>query len=704
MLNVEAIDTRFGTANSEKQSNGNCFPLTGLPFNMNYFSIETTIGNWWFNPYEKSYRGFRLTHQPSMWSGSQGDFCSLKLLPFTEYSDGIDAIGYDNQKSTFSPHLLEIYCPNDELVNSLTISETGFIMKCDSINQNKGIRLSFPSGGEITNIGENTIAGYTLQMDPLDSKPLKMHFRINSNSKIKSSKIDEEDILFYFDSIDLLELRGGTSFISLENAEDNIEIRSFQEVLRVAKNNWNKKLEKIKVEGDKKDNEETFYHSLYRVFLFPQKAYELNQEGQPIHFDKYSQSTKRGYLYMNTGFWDTSRTLFPLLTLIDQKEYEKMLEGFLNSYKESGFLPKWLAPEDKGSMPGNYIDSVIADAVVKEIKPELWKELYEGMLHSDSVKSKGSKGKRFIEEYKEFGYVTDKQEESVSYTLDYAFDDFCISKVAKAMNDERAYGKYIERAKNYRFLFSKTERLMIPKDSDGNFRKNFSSITWGEGFTESSSYHNTYSVFHDIQGLIDLHPDEETFVQGLIKVASELPKYKVGSYKRLIHEMLEMEINDFGQVNIGNQPSFHFPYLFSFVNKMHYSQPLIKQILDRCFTNGFEAFPGDEDNGSMAAWYVFNSLGFYPFCPGSGEYLIGIPNFKKAVIRLENGEELLIQANQNKIQHQFVYQCNFNGKKSSSFVKHDELLKGGTLEFELGCVPNPNCFDYTKKPFSLSRV
>lgn len=703
-MNVTKIDTRHATSNSFELSRGNCFPMTGVPFGMNYFSIETHDDNWWFRPEATSYRGIRLTHQPTMWAGTKGDFCSMRMLPFTRNTKGLLVVPYTPERSEFHPNYLKIYQRNNQLSTTVVPTDYGAIFTLDSPQDEKGLLFSFPTKGKITAVKGKIIKGYSDQLSTNRSHPLRLHFVIEVSTEIISvHENDNESLEVDFKDEKTIELRIGTSFISPEFAQRNIPQDSKEKIYQHTTELWQEKLNKIEVCDQNSEKVKTFYHNMYRAFLYPQRLFEYDENGKPIHKDMYSNQEKPGYLYMNNGFWDTARTVYPLFSLIELDEYPKILAGFLNSYKESGYLPKWLSPEDSGGMPGNFIDSVIADAANKDIAMELMPEFLEGMIHSAEVQEENrSAGRSYAKEYNELGYVPMDLLESVNHTLDYSYSDYCISVVADKLGNQELSNKYLRQSYNYKNLFSSEEGFMVARDRQANFKKNFSPFSWGGDYTEGSAWQTTFAVPQDIQGLIDLYGGNRQFEKVLVELANTKPEYTVEGYGHVIHEMTEMEVNGFGQINVGNQPSFHLPYLFSYIHKPYFAQPLLKQAISKLFHSGWSGYPGDEDNGSMSTWYIFNSLGFYPVCPGSGQYVIGIPNFDLAIIHLSNGREVKIETKLNHPQQQFIHKVSETGRPyKKCFIEHQDLVQGMNFEFELGMVPNVDCFN-DQLPFSMS--
>ena len=711
---IHTIDTRHGTANQYTFSNGNCLPYTGVPFGMNYFAPQTTDqkGSWWFHPEDRVFQGYRLTHQPSPW---MGDFSQFLLTPIagqlSELALFHSQSSYRPEEAVFQPTHLQITQMRYQLTSTLIPSMYGGLLEMNYRQPAAGLLLALP--GEKSSYQQ--IDDYTLQLtlvnfvgaeDPNFSFYVTLHFE-QPIVELETRKEAEQSIVrLGFGDIAQQSVRFGTSFISLEQAELNYQREATKvaaEYLSESQDLWNNYLNRIQVEHHNPAHTETFYHNLYRMFLFPQTFYELDADNQKIHYDTTSRSVKPGVLYTNNGFWDTYKTVYPLYSLIAKEKYEEMLEGFLNSYYETGFLPKWLSPDERGLMPGTLIDAVIADAAVKKIRPDLMAEFLKAMKKAATVQSESSNyGRQGTLDYLKYGYVPSNYHESVNHTLDYAYSDFCISQVGQTLADSEV-AHYQTQALNYQNIFDPETGFMRPKDTAGQFKPNFSSHRWGGDYAEGSAWQSSFAVYQDFAGLIEQAGGQQTFTQKLIELCNQDPAYQVDGYGFEIHEMSEMAAIEFGQLAISNQPSFHYPYLFSYVGKPEMAQPLIKQLLTQCFNASTEGYPGDEDNGSMAGWYVFNSLGFYPVTPGSGEYVIGMPLVKKAQLHLSNGQTLTIQAPRNLPQQQFIHEIQYNETDHTNlYFTHEELMAGGSITFDLGIVPNPKEYAPAAYPFSLS--
>jgi len=714
---INQIDTRQGTNNTSDFSHGNTLPYTGVPFGMNYFAPQTTFDDtsWFFSPISHQFAGIKVTHQPSPWIG---EFCSFTLSAITggvEIKDNtFNRVGsYRPDEATFNPHQISIYDQRYEVKTQVAPSEYGATFKYTFDRDEPKIIVHIPKNGEfMLDDSKNELKLLVKNYDSHFNDDFKFYATLKFDHAITSALTKHQDepnydlMILSFNDVEEINVHLATSFISFDQADlslSRIADSSFEEIKKVAAATWQHYLDLIEISDRNKAKISTFYHCMYRLFLFPQRCFELDENDEPIHYDLYNDTVKPGYLYMNNGFWDTSKSVYPLFSILIPDEYRQMLMGFYNSYLESGYLPKWLAPDERGMMPGTLIDAVIADASVKGIldQTEMTKFL-EAMLKSATQESSDDRlGRLGMGDFNAYGYLpSDKYHESVNQTLDYTYSDFCISQVAKRLNEGELADKYAKSALNYHNLFDPKTGLMRPKDSDGHFKKDFDSISWGTDYTEGSSWQNSFAVYHDIAGLKKLYSDKLSFTDTLLKLANQKPAFNVGGYGFQIHEMTEMAAIDYGQIAISNQPSFHLPYLFAYTDHPEYTQLLVKQLSNQ-FNDTMDGFPGDEDNGSMAAWFIFSCLGFYSVCPGSDEYVFGISQFDKATIHLPDEKTFTIKTNRNYPQNQFVADRILNGEQlNQRAIKHEQIIKGGKLDVDLCLLPENKTNE--KLPYSLS--
>ena len=513
---------------------------------------------------------------------------------------------------------------------------------------------------------------------------------------------------------EIVHARIASSFISFEQAAQNLKELgndSFEQLAQKGNDAWNNVLGKIEVEGGNLDQYRTFYSCLYRSLLFPRKFYEFTADGQPVHYSPYNGQVLPGYMYTDTGFWDTFRCLFPFLNLMYPSVNKEIQEGLINTYKESGFFPEWASPGHRGCMIGNNSASVLVDAYMKGVKVDDVKTLYEGLIHGTEnvhpeVSSTGRLGYQY---YNKLGYVPYdvKINENTARTLEYAYDDWCIYQLAKALNrPKKEIELFAKRAMNYRNVFDKESKLMRGRNENGQFQSPFSPLKWGDAFTEGNSWHYSWSVFHDPQGLIDLMGGKKMFITMLDSVFAIPPVFDDSYYGQVIHEIREMTVMNMGNYAHGNQPIQHMIYLYNYAGQPWKAQYWLRQVMDRMYTPGPDGYCGDEDNGQTSAWYVFSALGFYPVCPGTDEYVIGAPLFKKATLHFENGNNLVIDAQNNSKENLYIESLRVNGQESPrNYLKHADLLQGGTIEFKMGSHPNLNRgINDDDAPYSFSKM
>ncbi|MDE6766089.1 MAG: glycoside hydrolase family 92 protein, partial [Duncaniella sp.] len=462
--------------------------------------------------------------------------------------------------------------------------------------------------------------------------------------------------------------RVASSFISLEQAEQNLKElgqMSFSQVKENGKQRWNDILGRFEIDGAGMEKDRTFYSTLYRSLLFPRKFYEITSDGSVVHYSPYNGKTLSGYMYTDTGLWDTFRALFPLLNLVYPSVNKEIQEGMLNAYRESGFFPEWASPGHRDCMVGNNSASVLADAYINGVKVDDTETLWNGIVTGTenvhpSVKSTGRIGHEY---YNTLGYVPYNVgiNENAARTLEYAYDDWAIYQLAKALGrPEKEQRKYALRALNYRNLFDSESGLMRGRNEDGSFQTPFSPLKWGDAFTEGNSWHYTWSVFHDPQGLIDLMGGRKEFTAMMDSVFSVPPHFDDSYYGFPIHEIREMQVMDMGNYAHGNQPVQHMIYLYDWAGEPWKTQYWTREVIDRLYTPYPDGYCGDEDNGQTSAWYVFSTLGFYPVAPGTGEYAITSPLFKSARVHLENGNVIEINAPGNNADNRYIKSMKVN--------------------------------------------
>jgi len=652
---VDLVNIKQGSDSCRRFSQGNTLPLVCLPNAMNMFAPQTdsTRGPWYYHPKDRSFEGVRLTHQPSPWAG---DFSYLCFMPEADeliVDPALRWSGFRPENVTLKPYVMEYELLRHKTHFKLAPTETGAIMSVDA-SKNSGRPLfaviPFNYATKIEVDKENrTVFGYTCSYTEAPFKDdFKMYFTLKFDCDIEDVTTkavgDKAAATGVFLSKNTYTVRVASSFISLEQAKLNLEReldgKSFEEIEKQAEQQWENLLSRLRIEASG-EMKRTTYTCLYRAFVYPNKFYETTKDGKAYHVVPQTGEVKEGVAYTNNGFWDTYRTVYPLYSILRPEFINEMVEGYLNTYDDTGVLPRWLTPSEVNYMPGTLVEAVLADAVCKNLLTERNKQrAYEATVKNSQWISEGWRvGRKCVKEYEALGYVPyDKCNESICETLDCAYGDFCISVLAESCGDTAVAEKYFQRSKNYVNLFDKESGFMRAKDSNGNFRANFDCFAWGGDYTEGGAWQNSFAVPQDYIGLAALYGGKDAFLKKIDELFVTPPYYTVGGYPLEIHEMTEMAAVDFGQCAISNQPSFHIPFLYAEFGEQEKSRAIVKKMVDELFSYADNGYPGDEDNGTMACWYVFSVLGFYPMCPGKAKFTVSGALVQSATLCL-NGKE-----------------------------------------------------------------
>ena len=724
----------MGTESTFALSTGNTYPAIALPWGMNFWTPQTgEMGNGWQYQYTADkIRGFKQTHQPSPWINDYGQF---SIMPITgspdKYLENDRASWFSHKSEVAKPYYYKTYLADHDVVTEIAPTERAAMFRFTFPDDSSYVVIDgFDRGSYVKVIPEeNKVIGYTTRNSGGVPENFKNYFVIEFDkpltytatfsNKVEPSKPDDklsadkyaltEDKLeqkgFHTGAVvgfktakgEKVHARVASSFISPEQAEQNLKELgndSFDIVMNKGRDSWNKVLGVFDVEGGNLDQDRTFYTTLYRSTLFPRKFYEIDKNGNVVHYSPYNGKVLPGYMYTDTGLWDTFRALFPLLNIAYPSVNKEIQEGMINAYKESGFFPEWASPGHRGCMVGNNSASVLADAYLKGIKVEdtdaLWKGIVNGTENvHPQVASTGRLGHEY---YNKLGYVPYdvKINENAARTLEYAYDDWAIYQLAKALGRPKAEQElYAKRALNYRNLFDKETKLMRGRNEDGTFQAPFSPLKWGDAFTEGNSWHYTWSVFHDPKGLIDLMGGKKDFVAMMDSVFTVPPIFDDSYYGGVIHEIREMQVMNMGNYAHGNQPIQHMIYLYDWAGEPWKAQYWTREVMDKLYTPTPDGYCGDEDNGQTSAWYVFSSLGFYPVAPGSDEYALGSPLFKKMTVNLENGKKLVINAPNNSDANRYINRMTVNGKEyDKNFITYPMIMEGAVIDFDMTDKPN----------------
>ena len=723
---VDYVSTLVGTLSKYSLSTGNTYPAVALPWGMNFWTPQTgAMGDGWQYVYTADkIRGIKQTHQPSPWINDYGQFAIMATTGTPKFDENERASWFSHKAETATPYYYKVYLADWDVTAEITPTERAAMMRLTFPETRQANIIVDAFDGQANVVADREkrcITGYTVKNSGGVPQNFRNYFviELDHDFTITQQVADGRHgvvISFSTRRNEQVHMRIASSFISEQQARQNLlELGGgfdFDHICQQARNRWNEVLGRIEVEDPDTDHLRTFYSCLYRSVLFPRSFYEINAEGNPIHYSPHTGEVCPGYYFTDTGFWDTFRCLFPLLNLLYPEMNEKMQEGLVNCYKESGFLPEWASPGHRGCMVGNNSASVVADAYLKNNAigltrydiETLWQAVVNGANHVHPQVS--STGRLGFEHYNRLGYVPYNVgiNESVARTLEYAYDDWCIYQLGKELGkSEHELKPFREHALNYRHVFDNETKLMRGRNDDGSFQSPFSPLKWGDAFTEGNAWHYTWSVFHDPEGLIRLMGGRNVFIQMLDSVFNVPPLFDESYYGGVIHEIREMQIMNMGNYAHGNQPIQHMIYLYDWALQPWKTQQRIREVMNRFYTAAPDGYCGDEDNGQTSAWYVFSAMGFYPVCPGSGQYAIGSPYFQRMTLHMPKGNVLTITA--ENAEQPYIAEMKLNGKACNrNYLTHEELIKGGTIHFLMQGQPNTSRgTNPSAAPYSFSK-
>jgi predicted alpha-1,2-mannosidase len=731
---VEWVNPLIGTDSKPSLSNGNTYPAICVPWGMNFWVPQTNVmGNGWQYQYSADkIRGFKQTHQPSPWMNDYGQFSIMPVTGKLRFRQDERASWFSHKSEIAKPYYYSVYLADADVTTEITPTERAAQFQFTYPKNDSSFIVvdAFDRGSFVKVIPEERkIIGYTTRYSRgklpdfknyfviYIDKPFSVSYTWHDSTLVKDSlemKANHAGAIIGFKTVkgEQVHAKVASSFISFEQADLNLKRElaadNFETTKAKAKSIWNKTLGKLAVEGGSVDQVKTFYSCLYRTVQFPQRLYELDASNKIVHYSPYNGKILPGYMFGGTGFWDTFRALYPFLNLVYPSINKEMQEGLANDYKEGGWLPEWSSPGYADIMIGNNSASVVADAYIKGLRGYEINTLYEALLHgANNEGPMTAVGRKGVAYYNELGYVPYdvKINENAARTLEYAYDDFTIFQLGKLLKrPKEELALYAGRSLNYRNLFDPQSKLMRGKNKDGSFQSPFNPFKWGDAFTEGNSWHYSWSVFHDIEGLKKLMGGNASFVNMLDSVFIMPPVFDESYYGGVIHEIREMQIMNMGQYAHGNQPIQHMLYLYNYAGQPWKSQYWVRDAMERLYKPTPDGYCGDEDNGQTSAWYVFSAMGFYPVCPGTDQYVLGTPLFKKLTVFLENGKQLVVNAAANSSQHRYVQNLQFNGKTwDKNWLNHFELQKGGVLNFGMSTQPNKQRgISVSSYPYSLS--
>lgn len=731
---VDYVNPLMGTDSKFELSNGNTYPAIGLPWGMNMWTPQTgEMGSGWQYTYgADKINGFKQTHQPSPWMNDYGQFAIMPTTGGIKVNQKARASWFSHKAEIVKPYYYQVFLADANVTAELTPTERSaqFQMTYPKDDSAAIVIDAFDRGSYIKVIPEqNKIVGYTSRYSRGKLKNFKNYFVIYLDKPFSFTQLYNDSILtdkkeleanhvlavigFQTKQGEKVHARVASSFISEKQAELNLKreqgSKGFDRMVADGRKIWNDQLGRIKAEGGTVDQTRTFYSCLYRMMFFPNKLYEINEHNQPVHWSPYTGEIKPGFMFGGTGFWDTFRALYPFLSLVFPDINKEMQQGLINDFKEGGWLPEWSSPGYSNIMLGQNSASVVAGAYLKGIRGYDIETLYKAIVHGAHSKGPEASGRLGFEDYDQYGYIPSdsKTGNSVARTLEYAYDDYAIYALGKALGKPKAEtDKYRKRALNYKNVFDPSTNFMRGKNADGHFVADFDPYSWSRDFIEGNSWHYTWSVFQDVQGLVDLMGGKKYFVQKLDSVFSAPPIFASGGRKArgMIHEMREMQVMHMGQYAHGNQPIQHMIYLYNYAGEPWKAQHWVREAMEKLYKATPDGYCGDEDNGQTSAWYVFSSMGFYPVCPASTQYIVGTPLFKKMTVQLENGKSFVINAPDNSDATPYIESMRVNGKSyTKNFINHKDLQNGAVIDVKMGSQPNKQRgISDADRPFSLS--
>lgn len=728
---VQYVNTLQGTNSTYELSWGNTYPTTAVPYPMNSWSPQTgKNGDGWKYQYSATtIRGFQPTHQCSPWVGDYGVF---SLMPVSELvvDESKRATPFSHDKEIAKPHYYKVTLEN------------GITTEFSPTTRSAHFRFSFPAKGDAflvldgytktsqvqIDVANHRITGY-VHNGAFSPKTHKNYFIIqfdkpfvsygtweNRKNTIQKNNLSREGegigAYVQFAKGSKVQAKVSTSYISPEQAEVTMtrelgKHSSVEVTKQAAADVWNQLLNRVLVDGGSEEDMKTFYSCMFRANLFSHKFYEEKEDGSPYYYSPYDEKIHDGYMFTDNGFWDTFRSQFPLTNILHPTMQGQYMQALLDAQEQCGWLPSWSFPSETGGMVGNHSISLLTDAWVKGIRTFDPEKALKAYAHEAMNKGPwgGANGRVRWKDYYQLGYIPYPESMgSTAQTLEYCYDDFCAYQLAKMTGNKFYEEVFARQIYNYKNVYDPSVGFMRGRKLDGSWA-DFDAFEWGGPYCEGNAWHYNWSVFHDVQGLIDLTGGDERFVAKIDSVFALPGIVKYGTYGTKIHEMLEMELAKMGQYAQGNQPIQHMIYLYSYAGQPWKTQYWIRQVMDRLYNSSENGYPGDEDQGGMSSWYVLSALGIYSVCPGTDEYVLGSPKFRKATITMEDGKKFVIEAKGNSKDNVYIQNATLNGKRHTrNYIHYSDILNGSVLELQMGNQPEKTRGTAKEdRPFSLSK-
>ena len=728
---VQYVNTLQGTNSTYELSWGNTYPTTAVPYPMKSWSPQTgKNGDGWKYQYSATtIRGFQPTHQCSPWVGDYGVF-SLMPVPELVVDESKRATPFSHDKEIAKPHYYKVTLEN------------GITTEFSPTTRSAHFRFSFPAKGDAflvldgytktsqvqIDVANHRITGY-VHNGAFSPKTHKNYFIIqfdkpfvsygtweNRKNTIQKNNLSREGegigAYVQFAKGSKVQAKVSTSYISPEQAEVTMtrelgKHSSVEVTKQAAADVWNQLLNRVLVEGGTEEDMKTFYSCMFRANLFSHKFYEEKEDGSPYYYSPYDEKIHDGYMFTDNGFWDTFRSQFPLTNILHPTMQGQYMQALLDAQEQCGWLPSWSFPSETGGMVGNHSISLLTDAWVKGIRTFDPEKALKAYAHEAMNKGPwgGANGRVRWKDYYQLGYIPYPESMgSTAQTLEYCYDDFCAYQLAKMTGNKFYEEVFARQIYNYKNVYDPSVGFMRGRKLDGSWA-DFDAFEWGGPYCEGNAWHYNWSVFHDVQGLIDLTGGDERFVAKIDSVFALPGIVKYGTYGTKIHEMLEMELAKMGQYAQGNQPIQHMIYLYSYAGQPWKTQYWIRQVMDRLYNSSENGYPGDEDQGGMSSWYVLSALGIYSVCPGTDEYVLGSPKFRKATITMEDGKKFVIEAKGNSKDNVYIQNATLNGKRHTrNYIHYSDIVNGGVLELQMGNQPEKTRGTAKEdRPFSLSK-
>jgi predicted alpha-1,2-mannosidase len=719
---LDYVNILQGTDSSFQLSHGNTLPLVGMPWGMTDWSLENDKDAWYFHPNGKI-DGFRATHQPSPWIGDYGQFVLMPQAGDLQMDPAARMSEYDTATAILRPDYEKLELKKALITAELTGTERCAVFRFTFNQGSSGRLIISPAGASEIKIEGRAIHGlsrfnnggvsgsfaayFVMQLDRDVAK--SDVFVNNAATGSPSGKGDHVAAYVEFNTSpnDPVELRVGTSLISWEQAEQNLQAETaggFDAVHARVQKTWNSNLSRVQIEASE-DQKKTFYSCLYRAQMFPHRLYELDASGKAIHYSPYDGQTHDGVLYGDIGIWDAFRTTFPLITILYPAQLNEILQGFVNASSEGGTLPEWPSPGYRDCMIGQHCAAIFADAIIKGNTNFDVATAYQSLRKSAfQPPQNGELVRRGLADYLKLGYIPDGASTyAVSASLDYTYDDWCIAQIAKQQNQLDDYKVLMARAQNYRRLWDPGVGFMRPKNAAGQWIEPFDPFAWGGPYAEGGPWQSSWFAPHDTAGLVSLIGGRDRLASKLDEMLGLPPVYHTGGYGQVIHEMREMGIAKFGQYDQGNQPGFDELYLFAAVGQPWQTEYWTRRVCDELFSASNAGFPGDEDNGSMASWYVLSSIGLYSLCPGTPDYMFTSPMFPKITLNLPHEKTFLITASANSPKNVYVQKRQLNGTDDTrTGITYQDIMQGGELHMDMGADANMRSVKDEDLPYSAS--